>query len=82
MPTAPTHEGMSTDRLSEALPALVAVGDASLRADVEAALSRASLRPVARGEAGEDPLPVLAVVDTEAVDSLPSSAACESTRTR
>ncbi len=69
MPTAPTHEGMSTDRLSDDLPALIAVSDASLRADVEAALSRASLRPVARGEAGEDPLPVLAVVDTEAVNA-------------
>ena len=67
MPTAPTHEGMSTDRISEDLPALVAVSDASLRADVEAALGRACLRPVPHGEGGGDPLPVLAVVDTGTV---------------
>ena len=67
MPTAPTHEGMSTDSLSEDLPALVAVSDDSLRADVELALDRARLRPLGRGEAPQDPLPVLAVVDTAAV---------------
>lgn len=67
MPTAPTHEGMSIQSLSEDLPALVAVSDPVLRADVETALGRARLRPVCRGEAAGEPLPVLAVVDTAAV---------------
>lgn len=69
MPTAPTQESMFADSLSEDLPALVAVGDSSLTADVERALGHARLRPVRRGGDAEGPLPVLAVVDTAALEA-------------
>lgn len=67
MPTAPTHEGLSTDSLREDLPALVAVSDPQLRSEVEEALGFAGLRPVLHGTAPESQLPVLAVVDTTAL---------------
>ncbi|WP_312178580.1 ATP-binding protein [Arthrobacter sp.] len=69
MPTAPTHEGTFTDGRSEDLPALVAVSDAGLRRSVEEALAGARLRPVPSGTTLEGPLPVLAVVDTAAVEA-------------
>ena len=69
MPTAPTHEGSVTESRTEDLPALVAVSDPGLRRAVEEALESARLRPVPSGDATDSPLPVLAVVDTAAVDS-------------
>ncbi|MCC3299579.1 ATP-binding protein [Arthrobacter caoxuetaonis] len=69
MPTAPTHEGLSTDSPGDDLPALVAVSDTTLRSAVEEALSFARLRPVSSGSVPDAPLPVLAVVDTATVEA-------------
>lgn len=69
MPTAPTSQGSFTDSRSDDLPALVAVSDSGLRAAVEEALSLAQLRPVSAGSGPDSTFPVLAVVDTAAVEA-------------
>ncbi|MBD7996576.1 GAF domain-containing protein [Arthrobacter sp. Sa2CUA1] len=70
MTTAPTHQGSFTDSPNDDFPALVAVSDPGLRTAVEQALMQAQLRPLPAGTAADSAaLPVLAVVDTAAVDA-------------